>query len=364
MKYNTISKRVVGVDVCSSELNYKPEVYSDLFNKNNIIFNNNIKRTYHVGEEFNDFFDGLRSIDECINFLNLREGDRLGHALPLGIDIYSFYKRKDYLINTSKEQYLDNIVWVYFKLKNRKKYKEVLDSILKEFHEYFMNIYEKNFDINILKEFREIVGNNELSKKFESIEKDVFTIEDYHYAWKLRKKNPQTIMKSFLNNINRFNNRKKLKSLFIAINYFYNSRIKLFGTEEICININEAMLEVIHEIQKQIQYEVKENGINVEICPSSNVMTGNVEDYSQHPLANIYSEGLQSRNKSINSPQIPISINTDDKSIFCTSLKNEYSLIANAFEMKIDENFNKVYDKQSVYKWIDNIRKNGLKMNF
>lgn len=50
--------------------------------------------TYHVGEEWKDVADGLRAIDEAILFLNMGNGDRLGHATVLGIDIEDWYQKK------------------------------------------------------------------------------------------------------------------------------------------------------------------------------------------------------------------------------------------------------------------------------
>ena len=72
--------------------------------------------TYHVGEDFLDLADGLRAIDEAILFLCLGSGDRLGHALALGIDADEWYASKNYRIVLPKQDYLDNLVWVYHKL--------------------------------------------------------------------------------------------------------------------------------------------------------------------------------------------------------------------------------------------------------
>lgn len=53
-----------------------------------------LKITYHVGEDFLDVADGLRAIDEAIRFLQLDYGDRLGHALALGVDVRKWYTVK------------------------------------------------------------------------------------------------------------------------------------------------------------------------------------------------------------------------------------------------------------------------------
>lgn len=41
--------------------------------------------TYHTGEDFLDIVDGLRAIDEAMLFLQMEKGERLGHAMALGV---------------------------------------------------------------------------------------------------------------------------------------------------------------------------------------------------------------------------------------------------------------------------------------
>lgn len=160
--------------------------------------------------------------------------------------------------------------------------------------------------------------------KLENVKVDCFTIKDYFDSWQMRKEIPQIIVDNLYDALSGVNHTEKLKALFITINYFFNDKIKELGKELVSVKVSQSMLEIIDEIQKQIQHEVKSKGINIEIWPSLNVIIGSVEGYVYHLIFNIYSEGLTSRNKQVNSTQIPVSINTDDQSIFGTSLKNEY----------------------------------------
>ena len=45
-----------------------------------------LRTTVHVGEDFVHLLSGLRRVDEAIRFVELSEGDRIGHALALGVD--------------------------------------------------------------------------------------------------------------------------------------------------------------------------------------------------------------------------------------------------------------------------------------
>lgn len=49
----------------------------------------------HAGEEFRHLAEGLRRIDETLRFCSLRAGDRLGHALALGIEPEAWARRSE-----------------------------------------------------------------------------------------------------------------------------------------------------------------------------------------------------------------------------------------------------------------------------
>lgn len=79
------------------------------------MFNLLLQFTYHIGENFFDIADGLRAIDELLIFCGLERGNRLGHALALGINPYEYYKSKNYVLVISKQDLLDDIVWILCK---------------------------------------------------------------------------------------------------------------------------------------------------------------------------------------------------------------------------------------------------------
>ena len=55
-----------------------------------------LRTTVHVGEDFVHLLSGLRHVDEALRFLELREGDRMGHALALGVDPREWSARRSF----------------------------------------------------------------------------------------------------------------------------------------------------------------------------------------------------------------------------------------------------------------------------
>lgn len=71
-------------------------------------------------------------------------GDRIGHALALGVDVKKWYKSKEYHISLAKQDYLDNIVWLYhaivrYNIEGQDNLKNWLETEYRKFLKKFMH---------------------------------------------------------------------------------------------------------------------------------------------------------------------------------------------------------------------------------
>ncbi|WP_047395281.1 adenosine deaminase [Cetobacterium sp. ZOR0034] len=69
---------------------------------------------------------------------------------------------------------------------------------------------------------------------------------------------------------------------------------------------------------------VKENGITLEMCPTSNVQTKAVENFENHPLLDFYKDGIN------------VTINTDNRTVSNTTLTNEILVSKDNFNMDFE----------------------------
>lgn len=75
----------------------------------------------------------------------------------------------------------------------------------------------------------------------------------------------------------------------------------------------------------RLMEHLRAHNIVLDICPSSNVYTGAVKSWTEHPLPQLYKSG------------VPVTINTDDPSFFATTLTSEFRHVVRHFGFTIDD---------------------------
>ncbi len=356
--------RVLGIDACAQEIGCRPEVFAPVFRKliNHVVerprFGNvrQWKMTYHVGEDFRDIVDGLRAVDEALLFLNMRNGDRLGHATVLGIDVRKWYKKKKNNIYLPKQDYLDNVVWLFHKLTefNILESENLKGFLCSEYEKYFIEIYP-------LEAF------------------DKCDIDAYYEGWKLRGDHPYLYRTGSFDASHPFfrqywrndgleeGNKIRSREEHVRLMYYYHysAEVRKAGQQPEIKAVPNLYIEGVKKVQRAMQNIVAERGISIETNPSSNFMISTMEHYHEHPIVNLFNMGLAVDAKEIGDcAQLHVSINTDDKGVFHTTLENEYALMARALESMKDAQGVQKYQKQMIYQWLDHVRENGNQQSF
>ena len=404
-KFPETAKRLRGIDGCSREIGCRPEVLAQTYRylknhivyakRNKVYYDNNkevtvpqLQMTYHVGEDFQSLVDDLRAIEEAIMFFNLNCGSRLGHALALGEDPDEYYEGKKNCILITQQDYLDNLVWVYYRIKRFSLigYEDLLLNIEQEYNKYFRLIYgdavsDEFFEAVIREAGKYFQRSNERVSKGYSNTHFNFRISEYYSAWQLRGDDPECYKNGYFKDTEDFSEWKRFsvnkecprdyrirynpECAYLYFLYHYNPHVKNEGRKTIEVQISHKMIKCIKEIQREMQFWISKLGIGIEVNPSSNFFIGTFDRYDKHPVFKLYNIGLTGSETKLNEcPQIPVCINTDDQGIFSTYLENEYALIALALEKAKDENGKNLYNRMFIYQWIENIRKLGLQLSF
>ena len=343
--------------MCSSDLYLKNYSHNSLFEFIYESHFSNLGITYHAGEDFLDITDGLRAIDETILFLNYSPGDRIGHALALGIDPFEYYKLKNNTLIMSKQDYLDNIAWILSKV-------DILN-------------------ISISSTLR-----NQLEYEFKRVYQEIYNslpcdLGIYYQSWLLRGDDPflyygkdnkdgEKESYSFWNSsgINNYLNEMKIARLNNLVRdevmkYHFDADAKIKGREYSEFPIYQEYANVINELQSKMRFELAKKHIAIECNPTSNQVIGSYKRYANHPILNFNnSELFKDYSLCKHNPQLSVSINTDDQGVFSTSLENEYALMAIALEKEVDDNGQAKYNKRFIYDYLNQIREMGHEQQF
>lgn len=115
----------------------------------------------------------------------------------------------------------------------------------------------------------------------------------------------------------------------------------------VVFKLKRTIVDVVKFNQTRIKKEIISRGIPIETCPTSNLRIGYFSKYSELPTCSLLSE-----------EESVVTINTDAPGILCTSLENEYNLIALAMKKDMGKS------KKEIRLAVERLRKNAETAEF
>lgn len=398
-----LAQRVLGIDAASRELGCRPEVFGTAFRflgEHRFSYGGYTEerkelpalgKTYHVGEDFPDIVNGLRAIDEVISFLDFDCGDRLGHALVLGVDVEEWYEQKHREISVSIQDRLDDLAWLYhalvhFSIPNVGALKE---RIKRDFEYWFRIVYRNAINEEHMRNLMQSAKHDCYDRTHEdhgryNVHSCHFDIMDYYRAWMLRGDDPSCYINGYFKKpfgSSLIYSEEKAKictnfphsfedryiSEYSILNYLYqfNDHVRRGGNRKIKVDVTGEYICAVKAVQIEMRNRIARKGIAIETNPTSNVLIGTFRKYDKHPILAFCNRGLPvSEEEEDACAQLQVSINTDDSGVFYTDLETEYALLARSVELITDENDRPRFKKCDIYTWLDNIRVMGNEQTF
>jgi len=343
-KYPLISDYIIGIDAASLENSAEPWVFAPIFRQfrpSNYVLPvslktgeriNNIGLTYHVGEDFRHIVSGLRHIDEVLTHFNYCSGDRLGHAVALGVNIERLFAQNRVVVLPIME-HLENLLWIWSKSRTTG-----ISSTLQNLEFQVLNTAKKIYsDIDGISVYLLWQVYNEKFKLLDSgkiaeINRDSLCVL---YPQKSTKKINWNIDTLLCSNFCPCRFEDQHKPIFVRI--------------------SDEEIEMCKNLQKELRSKVENLGIYVETNPSSNLAISDIESVFSHPILNLNCSGLGMEENS--DTCVLTTINSDDPIIFSTNVENEISYIYYGL-------LNAGCKREKVLNWIDKIRMHGISSTF
>lgn len=330
---------LVGIDAAGAELYARPEVFAPYFRWARVKGLSNM--TFHAGEDFYDLIDGLRTIDETMLFMEYIRGCRIGHGLALGVQPRRYYANRHYKAIMPKQYMLDNCVWL---LNRSKMYGIELNEATARFlddtiHALLSEIgYGEKTDLFFYWQSMMLRGDARESdgvKPFPAFSaaalcKDDRAIQARNYA----------------------------EARDLHERYETDMHIRKKGAEPDEFKYPRSICSDVYLMQEAMIKEIEEKGICIESNPSSNLKIGPFDRYEDLPLLRL--NGV----KEPREHRVSVSINTDDRGVFSTSIHNEYSLMAIALTKACDEAGNRKYSNEEIEQYVERIMQYGQNQRF
>lgn len=366
--------KIVGIDTANYEFNCRPEIFGYSFRRQRkeIYSSHKLNFTYHVGEDFTNLLNGLRAIDEVIEFLGFGRGDRFGHSLALGLEVEKYYATKRNIIHTTAEDYMDDLVWLRYFLEEE------------DMAELNCFIKDSSYTVQGILRFLEDEFSLYFSKyHLEKLGPENYSIWDYQCAYRLRgdyplvygeiekayheqKKSKDYSHENFyrkmtqrysekLNSINKkhrdcFLNPKARKLFYY---YHFSAHFKEFHEIKVKLEVKDIYITAVKLAQYALRKKVYRNEIGIESNPSSNRKIAFISKYIDLPFLHFNKTHLDE------SAQYDLSttINSDDSGIFQTDLSLEYAYVVATLNRE-------GFDMESIYRYIEYMRENSMVQSF
>jgi hypothetical protein len=314
--------------------------------------------TIHAGEDYSHLLSGLRSVDEAVNFCMLDEGDRLGHALALGVDVKSWATRQKSIYLTLGE-HVDNLAWLYHQSVHigllTDKFTACLSLIRQKLMRYSNRLYGKSYEPEVLYDAW-LLRRNQISEMNSNLGDEKQHWQPDHQ--KISQSNFDAVQ-LWHRYLDRSNHGDSKHGDIIAIDCA-DADCVLEGRQIQNDNITQLELDLYEAVQDFLIEQYAQKRIVIEVCPTSNVTIGRLTSYKEHPIyrwnppePSWLKVGERFNRHGIRKGAIALCINTDDAGLMPTTLENEHRLI----EITAVNDLN-VPSLHAKY-WIDSLRETG-----
>lgn len=293
----------------------------------------------HAGEDFVHLLTGLRRLDNTVTYLQLEEGDRLGHALALGVNPSIWCDRAGRVVLSYEERLLDLIwEWSCYARQGIGVASERLAYVRTEMVRLARSIFDRSYSPEDLMDFVDCL-HKEQALRAEGFP-DKPTLRDYNLrrAEQDRKQGGDTETEG----------RRLLRA------YLSDEKVWRKGRSPETIDLRNVKheQEALIQLQDGLRRKVGRLCLTIEVNPSSNLLIGDLGNFVGHPLWRLRPVVPESAVSPLS-----VCIGSDDPLTFATTLPHEYQLLFDALILMGRSH-------EEAMKWIDEARDAGMQSRF
>lgn len=354
--FRHLAPYLVGLDVAGSEIATPVEVFAPMIRFLRSPFRRRrhaeasvgplplvppLALTCHAGEDFRHLLSGMRAVDETLRFLDMRRGDRVGHALALGVEPERWAARVGSVVSMPLESRVDDLVWFLDRLARHPELAHVARQAERELSGLARRLYGEIP--------AEVFGDGRW--------------ELLYRAWCWRRCDPANAGErpaGLPSDLRLFLHAERDESLAafggdaraLWMAHQRDVTVRRRGPALIQVPVRADWLPAIRRIQVDLLGSLVRRNIAIEINPSSNLAIGPFDDLTEHPVFRWFPPGA-ARDRA----HPFIVVGSDDPGIFATELLHEYAYLARAAEERGAA-------PRQVADWLEDLRQTSVMFSF
>ena len=278
-----------------------------------------LRTTVHAGEDFAHLLTGLRHVHEAMELLEMREGDRIGHGMALGMDPEIWAARAGRVAMPLEDRVLDLAwEWTWWTRRGSGADAARLAYLARAIALLGRRWFQRSVLPLQIEHLRDDLG-------------DVHNLRAVGFpADRMRGKGD------------------RLKLLY---RFLTDRPTFLRGRETLWID-PAGEVDALNRIGASLRLEVARSGLAIEVNPTSNLLVGDLGDLSTHPLWR-----LAPPRSRPDLPPLTVTVGSDDPLVFNCRLPGEYQLLFDSLVLA------GLTDMEAL-NWLDQLRRNGLERRF
>jgi hypothetical protein len=309
LKYEPrLARWIRGVDAAANEMHAPPELFGPLFR---VLAKSGIAHfTYHVGEDFPHLISGIRSIDDALRFLPLRNGDRLGHCTAIGIPPQIWKRSLPACLAMTKETRLLDLVFIWRELRSHPELLRYASDAAIEAVRLAHDVFGLEEEISITTldqvfELRELLAEAEglLGELDGPLKPKSLWLEEYERARELAKTSSMT------------------RPLKLYKKWLTSSDVRKQRTEYVEVALDDLPDSALIALQQAVMAKMADRNVAIECPPTSNTRISQYREVSEHHIfrwMGLPGEVVEG------DVAMSICLGSDDPGIFAADLKSEF----------------------------------------
>lgn len=261
---------VVGIDAAANEMDAGPEVFAPTFHwlrKKWRERKKDIQITFHAGEDFVHLLSGLRMMVEAVDFLDMEQGDRIGHGTAAGIEPSLWMNRMGKTVKMRKGEWLDDLIVAYHLIScNENKYNDLIQ-LLPKLHNQIVDLHKEIYGtFNSIKEMTDAWA-------FRKYDGDI--LRGYTHIDKFDFAEMEKVTRMFEDNT-------AAKRLYRK--YHFDTRVKEEYNRLCDVDIEKGLFtaENLYHIQKLVLNKIAMKGVALEVLLTSNTAISFYRESKEH----------------------------------------------------------------------------------